>query len=83
MKNNYLIQVIDLRFQIDQITPKKIQLFEDLINDPDNLNARLFVILIRHRKNERISDGNKYIEVKVSKIINIVCSLLFKSLLLL
>ena len=28
MKNKYPIQVIDLRHQIDHISPKKIQLFE-------------------------------------------------------
>ena len=29
MKNKYPIRVIDLRHQIDHITPKKIQLFEE------------------------------------------------------
>ena len=28
MKNKYPIQVIDLRFQVDHVSPKKIQLFE-------------------------------------------------------
>ena len=63
MKNFYLIQVIDLRFQVDHITPKKIQLFEEFSEDPDN--ERLFNILIRHRPIEIISDGKKIIEVKV------------------
>ena len=63
MKNKYPIQVIDLRFQADHITPKKIQLFEEYRADPSN--ARLYVILIRRREIEFISDGNKLIEVKV------------------
>ena len=63
MKDKYPIQVIDLRFQADHITPKKIQLFEEYRADP--ANARLYVILIRRREIELISDGNKLIEVKV------------------
>ena len=63
MKNKYPIQVIDLRFQADHITPKKIQLFEEYRADPNN--ARLYVILIRRREIEFISDGNKLIEIKV------------------
>ena len=59
----YPIQITDLRFQVDHITPKKIQLFEEFSEDP--ANERLFIILIRHRKVEMISDGNKIIEVKV------------------
>ena len=63
MKNKYPIQVIDLRFQADHITPKKIQVFQDYRAAP--ANARLYVILIRRREIEFISDGNKLIEVKV------------------
>ena len=63
MKNKYPIQVIDLRFQVDHITPKKIQLFEEYRANP--ANAKLFIILIRRREIEMISDGNKLIEVKV------------------
>ena len=63
MKTKYLIQVIDLRFQVDHITPKKIQLFEEYRAKP--ANAKLFIILIRRREIEMISDGNKLIEVKV------------------
>ena len=47
MKTFYPIQVIDLRFQIDFVTPKKIRLFEEYENAPDNTN--LYVILIRQR----------------------------------
>ena len=65
MKNKYPIQVIDLRHQVDHITPEKIQLFEEFNTDPANVNARFFVILIGHRQIEIISDGNKIIEFKV------------------
>ena len=63
MKNKYPIQVIDLRYQADHITPQKIQQFEEYRADP--ANARLYVIIIRRREIEFISDGNKLIEVKV------------------
>ena len=63
MKYLYPIQIIDLRYQIDHLSPKKIQLFEEFSEDP--ANERLFIILIRHRQIEMISDGNKIIEVKV------------------
>ena len=65
MKDKYPIQVIDLRHQIDHISPKKKQLFEEYKNDPVYNNKRLYVILIRHKQIEMISDGNKFIEVKV------------------
>ena len=63
MKTKYPIEIIDLRHQGDHITPKKIQLFHKFGTDSDN--ARLFLILIRRREIELISDGNKLIEVKV------------------
>ena len=63
MKYLYPIQITDLRFQVDHITPKKIQLFEEFLEYP--ANERLFIILVRHRQVEMISDGNKIIEVKV------------------
>ena len=63
MKDLYPIQITDLRFQVDHITPKKIQLFEEFSEDP--AFERLFFILVRHRQIEMISDGNKIIEVKV------------------
>ena len=62
MKTNYPIQIIDLRLQPDHITLKKIQLLQEYGTDP--YNARLFVILIRRREIELLSDGNKLIEVK-------------------
>ena len=64
MKNKYPIQLIDLRHQVDHITPKTIQLFEKFNTDPANVNARLFVLLFRHRQIEMISDGNEILEIK-------------------
>ena len=63
MKTKYPIEIIDLRHQVDHITSKKIQLFLEYGSDPEN--ARFFLILIRRREIELISDGNKLIEVKV------------------
>ena len=63
MKTKYPIEIIDLRHQPDQITPKKIQIFHEYGTDPDN--ATLLLIIIRRREIELISDGNKLIEVKV------------------
>ena len=64
LKNKNPIRVIDLRHQFDHKTPKQIQLFEEFITDPTNVNARLFVILIKHRQTEMMSDGKKIIEIK-------------------
>ena len=44
--------------------------------DPEN--ARFFLILIRRRKIELVSDSNKLIEIKVIKNDNIVYLLKFK-----
>ena len=63
MKTKYPIQIIDLRHQSDHITPKKIQLFQEYVTDPQN--AKIYLILIRRREIELISDGNKLIEIKV------------------
>ena len=63
MKTKYPIEIIDLRHQTDHITPKKIQTFHEYGTDPDN--ARLFLIIMRWREIELMSDGNKLIEVKV------------------
>ena len=63
LKNKHTIQVIDLRFQVDPINLKKKQIFEEkrgATNKP-----RLFMILIRHRENKMIPDGNKFTEVIV------------------
>ena len=57
MKVFYPIQVIDLRFQIDYVTPKKIRLFVEYEKAPENTN--LYVILTKHREINMVSDGNK------------------------
>ena len=63
MKTKYPIEIINLRHQADHITPKKIQLFLEYGADPEN--ARFFLILIRRREIELISDGNNLNEIKV------------------
>ena len=63
MKTKYSIGITELRHQLDHITSKRIQLFQDYGTDRDN--ARLFLILIKRREIELISDGIKLIEVKV------------------
>ena len=64
MKYFYPIQITGLRHQVDHISPKKTQLFEEFSEDP--ANERLFIILVRHRQVELISDGNTIIEAKVT-----------------
>ena len=63
MKTKYPIEIIDLRHQADHITSKNIQLFLEYGDDPDS--ARFFLILIRRREIELMSDGNKLIEIKI------------------
>ena len=63
MKTKYPFEIIDLRQQSDHITPKKIQLFQEYSANPEN--AKKYLILIRRREIELISDGNKLIEIKV------------------
>ena len=57
MKTNFPIQVIDLRFRVDHINPKKIQLLEE--NRGATINVRLFIMLTRHREIKMVSDGIK------------------------
>ena len=63
MKTKYPIEIIDLRHQTDHISPKKVQLFQEYSADPNN--AKFYLILIRRREIELISDGNKLIEIKI------------------
>ena len=63
MKTKYPIEIIDLRHQPDHITPKKIQLFQEY--GADSHNAKLFLLIVRRKEIDIISDGNKLIEVKV------------------
>ena len=63
MRNFYPIQVIDLSYQVDQTSRKKIQLFEEYSGNPNK--ARLFIIIIRNRELNMISDGTKITEIQV------------------
>ena len=67
LKTKNPIEIIDLGHQSDHIVPKKTQIFHEYGTDPDN--GRLFIILIRRREIELISDGKKLIEVKVIKVL--------------
>ena len=63
MKTKNLIKIIGLGHQLHHITPKKIQLLQEYGADPTN--AKLFLIIVRRREIQLISDGNKLIEVRV------------------
>ena len=63
MKTKYPIQIIDLRHQSDHITLKKIQLFQEY--SVDHEYARFYLILVRRREIELLSDGNKLIGIKI------------------
>ena len=76
MMTLYPIQVIDLRFQIDYLTPKKIRLFEEFETAPENTN--LYVILIKHRETNMVSDGNKITGMELIPTFDIIQSLIFK-----
>ena len=62
MKNCNPNQVIDLRFQVKHINPKKIQVFDEYRVDP--VKAGLIVILIKHRE-KIISDGINLFQLKI------------------
>ena len=57
MKTSYPIQVIDLRLQIDYVTPKKIRLFGEHGTALEFFNR--YVILIKSKELKLASDGNK------------------------
>ena len=63
IKTKYPFKKIDLGHQLDHIKPKKTQLFQEYGANLDNAN--FFLLVIRQREIELISDGNKLIEVKV------------------
>ena len=63
MKNYYPIQLIDLRFQVDHITPKKIKLSEEYHENP--VNTIFYMILMKQREIKISSDGNKIISVEI------------------
>ena len=63
MKTYYPIQITDLRFEVDHISPKKIRRFGEYDGNPTN--TILYIIVIKHREIKTISDGNKIISVEV------------------
>ena len=63
MKIYYPIQIIDLRFQVDHISPKKFRLFEEYDDYPVITN--LYTFLKKHREIKMIIDGNKISSVEV------------------
>ena len=52
MKNKYPIQAVDLRYQVDHINPKKLQLHQEYRGATKY--AGLFMIIIRHRAIKKI-----------------------------
>ena len=64
METKNPIEIMNLRHQPDHKTPKKVQLFHE--HDDDPYDAGLFLIIIRRREIELISNGIKLIEVKVT-----------------
>ena len=65
LKNFYPSQVSDLRHQIHDINPKKIQLFEEYRSGP--ANANFFVILVRQREIKMILHGEKPVKLNIYK----------------
>ena len=63
MKNYYPIQIIDLRYQVDLLIPKKNRLFEEYDDNPTKTN--LYIILTKHREIKMISDGNKITGIEI------------------
>ena len=64
-------QLIDLRFQLDDVTPTKITLFDEYIEDPTQTN--LYVILSEHREIKMVPEANKissvdFIQIAVFKL---------------
>ena len=64
----YPIQVIDFRFQIDLMTPKKIRLLEEYETTPEHTN--LYVIIMKQKEIKMASDrkklGLKLIEIIIN-----------------
>ena len=65
MKSFFPIQVIDLGFEINQINPKQIHLFEEYRGSPNHV--RLFIVPIKRRENKNISADRKVTVNKIKK----------------
>ena len=63
MKTYYPIQLGHLTFQVDYITPKKIGLFDEYDENPNDANLR--VTLVKQRENKVVSDGNRISAIEV------------------
>ena len=66
MKRKYPIEITDLGLQPDHTTPTKIQHFQEYSDHPEN--AKFYLIIIRRRKIELISDGYQLIEVRAIEV---------------
>ena len=64
MKNFYPIQVGDLGYHNDHITPKKIRIFQEYENALENTNS--YVILIKHKKIIMVSERRKILELNLN-----------------
>ena len=65
MKSFFPIQVIDLGFEINEINPKQVHLFEEYRRNPNQ--ARLFIVSIKPREYRIISDDRKVTVIKTKK----------------
>ena len=70
MKSWYPFEIINLRFQVDHVSPKKIRLFEEY--DNNQVNTILNMISEKHREIKMISDGSKIIGIEVVKKVDTV-----------
>ena len=51
------MEVIDLMFQVDYVTPKKFRFYEE--HDENPIDANFYVIILKQREIEMVSDRNK------------------------
>ena len=67
MNNFYLIELIDLRFQVDHKYSQKSQLFREYKGESPKIQRddRIFALLIKNGEIKMISDGKKSTQYKV------------------
>ena len=68
MKTLYPMQVIDPKFQINFLTPKKLRLFEEYETAPEHIN--LYVKTINQKETKMLSDLNKITGIELIREIN-------------
>ena len=66
MQSFYPIQTFDLRHQVDYVSPKKIQLFEEYRKDP--AIARIFFYYLDIEKLKRYEMEIKLVKIKLYKM---------------